>query len=533
MNKIFRKTENSTRLREHVRHLTRVIAAHCAIGALILLTSCTFLREGEFPVLGQLADGPPATMPPVVTPPPPPPTADEMYIPEGVALTPAQIFAINQFAVFQIFAYHTANYGYWGSGFFICPTGIAVTNHHVLDGAGRAVAVMYDSTEFEIMGWHSYDFGNDLAIIQVDNRGGAFNYVALADSDDVRVGETIFAIGGPEGDTLTFTDGMVSRLVSEPVFFDGYTVSGMIQHTAAIYGGNSGGPLLNDFGRVIGINAAGRPDRASVQFAVPANRINMPAPNAEPSRLPLGRGTPWQPPQFDGQPTYLARFPFIPDIQSVSENARLIMSGTPTALGEEMGWLANYYEYLYVYAMPAAYWVPDTDAFDETLLLRGFEFQNIVHFDIETWVYFFHPVHNTSISYAFMRETNTLLVAIARGDAYTAFYHTVDEGYLYGDAPFLGGWEFIETTSDLYHEWASAGEHLYYTFFSDGLGDFLTTDDNGDIIRHFPFEWHIKTDTLVINYSTIDLTLIYRFNVYDNTLRLSSDDSEHLLINVG
>ena len=508
-----------------------------AIFAIVFFSGCARFREAMQADGG--FGGPTATTPPVVTP-PPPPTSPIVEAAPGDLLSPAQIFANNQFAVFQIFAYHTSTRGYWGSGFFVCPTGIAVTNHHVMVGAGRAVAIMYDDTEFEIMGWHSYDFGNDLAVIQVDNRGGYFNAVTLSDSDEVRVGEAIFAIGGPEGDPITFTDGMVSRLVAQPVFFDGYSVSGMIQHTAAIYGGNSGGPLLNEAGHVIGINAAGRPDRASVQFAVPSNRIQMPAPGAPPNLLPLGRGVQWQPPASGGDVTYLTRYAFIPDIQSLSPNARLIMSGTPLDLGEEMGWLSHYYDYLYLYSLPAANWIADTDAFDEKLFAAGFEFQNIVHFDTEVWVYFFHPGHNTSLSYAFMRETETLLVAIGLGDAYAAFYHGGDTPAVRPPADpvpapppaasaLIGAWQFTETTSRLYLDWSDAGEHIYYSFFEDGTGEFMTLNDAGTILRSFPFNWSTSPDsTVTIRYTTINLTLVYRYVAAGGGLRLSGDN-EHLL----
>ncbi|MCL1877559.1 MAG: lipocalin family protein, partial [Defluviitaleaceae bacterium] len=274
------------------------------------------------------------------------------------------------------------------------------------------------------------------------------------------------------------------------------------------------------------------PDRASVQFAVPANRINIPAAGSEASLLPLGRGTPWQPQQFDGQINYLARYAFIPDIVSISPHARLIMSGTPLNLGEEMGWLSHYYDYLYVHEMPAQHWIPDTDAFDEQLLLRGFEFQNIVNFDVETWVYFFHPGHNTSISYAFMRETETLLVAIGSGDAYTAFYHadTADPAHAAIDPALHGGWQFTESTSSTYQEWANAGEYIYYTFLADGTGEFMTLDHDGNIIRHFPFNWHVAGDSVTITYTTINLTLVYRFETDGNTLRLSNNENEHYLV---
>ncbi|MCL1934851.1 MAG: S1C family serine protease [Defluviitaleaceae bacterium] len=159
-----------------------------------------------------------------------------------------------------------------GSGFFITSSGIAVTNHHVMEGVNNATAILIDGTEFDITGFFYYsNTNNDLAIIQVD--GVDFNYLNIGNSDRIRIGEDIFALGSPEGDPITITTGNISTILTNPRQINIYNVSGLIQFTASIYSGSSGGPLLNVYGEVIGINSFGHSDRGSAQWAIPINRI--------------------------------------------------------------------------------------------------------------------------------------------------------------------------------------------------------------------------------------------------------------------
>jgi hypothetical protein len=268
---------------------------------------------------------------------------------------------------------------------------------------------------------------------------------------------------------------MISRIAAEPISFDGYTVSGMLQHTAAIYGGNSGGPLLNEYGQVIGINTAGRLDRASVQWAVPINRVEMPRSGSTLNRLPMGAPA-IQLPVFDGRIAYLPQFPTIPDFLSVSRNASLIMSGTPRDLGETSGIIYELYDFLYIYNIGTQHWIPDTDEFDRELERRGFIFQNVVHFNQEVWVYLFHPGQNLSVSYAFFHGLDLLQIAIGRGDVYTIFYHS--------DAPVVPDFptDFVPAGSQQFvGEWVNRnvitnlgyGYHTYDVYmwiFADGSG---------------------------------------------------------------
>jgi len=397
------------------------------------------------------------------------PTEDQPS--ETGPLSGADIFAKNRDAVIIIRLLDGwGNHIGTGSGFFVCSSGIAVTNHHVMIGAARAIAILYDGREFDIVGYISYDISNDLAVIQIDGGGVNFHYVTFGDSCATRVGENVFAIGGPDWDPITFTPGMISRIAYEPINFDIYSIAGMLQSTAAIYGGNSGGPLLNDRGQVIGVNAAAHMIRASVQFAVPINRVDLPSAGAAVNSLPVGAiGAPPRP--IHGTAATYARFPFIPTFLSVSQHGAFSFSGTPMDLGLSRGdVLYDYYYYLYIYDLQAQHWIAETDAFDVELQLSGFTFQNIVHHDLDVWVYFFHPLQYMSLSYAFMPELDVLLIAVAEGDAYTRFYHEGDT-----PLPYVPPSDIDLTGHPLVGTWAWFGSD-YYVLNADGRGSMLGTD---------------------------------------------------------
>lgn len=209
-------------------------------------------------------------------------------ITEARPLTPAQIFEYNADAVFTIFAsYDNKEFDSYGSGFFISSSGVAVTNHHVMVGAPYAYVLTHSGEEYDISGYYYYDEDNDLALIQV--KGEDFPYLTIGDSDSLRVGENIFTIGSPLGYTNTFSTGIISRFddVGE---FDTYTVYGMIQFTAPISPGSSGGALLNDFGHAVGITTAGYFGNyvQAINFAVPSSRIDHEVAQGEFSQLPVG-----------------------------------------------------------------------------------------------------------------------------------------------------------------------------------------------------------------------------------------------------
>ena len=208
--------------------------------------------------------------------------------PEPVVLTPAQIFDENADAVFTIYtSSDDIHYESIGSGFFVSSSGIAVTNHHVMVGWPYAFIRTHSGLEFDIIGYYSYDASNDLAVIQVD--GDEFPYLTIGDSENLRIGDSVFAIGSPLGYHNTFSTGIISRF-DEVGEFGIYRVYGMIQITVPISGGSSGGALLNETGEVVGITTAGYSGAFAQQlnFAVPSARINLDGTDGSHSSLPIG-----------------------------------------------------------------------------------------------------------------------------------------------------------------------------------------------------------------------------------------------------
>jgi S1-C subfamily serine protease len=166
-----------------------------------------------------------------------------------------------------------------GSGFVIDKTGHIVTNYHVVRDAGQ-VTVSFsnrDTVRAEVVGT---DPSTDLAVLRVETSASALTPLRLGNSDAVRVGDPVVAIGNPFGLDRTVTAGIVSalqRLITAP---NRFTIDHVIQTDAPINPGNSGGPLLNVRGQVIGVNTqieTGTGTSASgnvgIGFAVPANTV--------------------------------------------------------------------------------------------------------------------------------------------------------------------------------------------------------------------------------------------------------------------
>jgi serine protease Do len=168
-----------------------------------------------------------------------------------------------------------------GSGFVWDADGHIVTNYHVVDQAERVNVTFSDglTLEAEIVGT---DPDSDLAVIQVDPLPEGIEPLKLADSNDLRVGESVIAIGNPFGLEGTMTTGIVSALgrslPSQARTADGgtFNIPNIIQTDAAINPGNSGGPLLDYTGHVIGVNTAiESPVRqfSGIGYAVPSDII--------------------------------------------------------------------------------------------------------------------------------------------------------------------------------------------------------------------------------------------------------------------
>ena len=165
-----------------------------------------------------------------------------------------------------------------GSGFVIDKTGHIVTNYHVIEGADE-IEVSFSNQDTLRASVVGSDPSTDIAVLRVQSSSRGLAPLAFGDSDSVRVGDPVVAIGNPFGLRRTATAGIVSavqeRTITAP---NGYPIDHVIQTDAQINSGNSGGPLLNAAAEVIGVNsqiarADGSSGSVGIGFAVPSNTV--------------------------------------------------------------------------------------------------------------------------------------------------------------------------------------------------------------------------------------------------------------------
>lgn len=158
-----------------------------------------------------------------------------------------------------------------GSGFLINDEGFILTNFHVISGSSRIQVTLSDQTQYYAKPLDT-DRSDDLALIKIDPRKKV-SFLRLGDSEHLQVGQKVLAIGNPFGLEGTLTVGVVSSIGRKIDGENDQRLEGMIQTDAAINGGNSGGPLLDSGGNVIGLNTAilGRTN-IGIGFALPINR---------------------------------------------------------------------------------------------------------------------------------------------------------------------------------------------------------------------------------------------------------------------
>lgn len=158
-----------------------------------------------------------------------------------------------------------------GSGIILTENGYIVTNNHVVAGGDSITVVLEDGTNYSayLIGSDAY---TDIAVLKIEAKG--LSYAALGDSDTLRVGEIAVVIGNPTGQLQgTVTGGLISAL-GRNIAVEGVTMN-LIQTDAAVNSGNSGGPLLNEYGEVVGIISAKLSSTAyeGLGFAIPVNTV--------------------------------------------------------------------------------------------------------------------------------------------------------------------------------------------------------------------------------------------------------------------
>ena len=171
----------------------------------------------------------------------------------------------------------------FGSGFFVKPNQIA-TNSHVIEGAAQGTAKLVGKdTRYQIEGTVATDEDNDLAVLKVTAYG--VTPLPLGDSDTVNIGKTVYVTGNPKGFEGTFSDGLISgRRGSYP--------KELLQMSAPISPGSSGGPVLNSKGEVIGISVSVHRalDAQNLNFAIPINYLKALLAKVQPAK-PLAQNS--------------------------------------------------------------------------------------------------------------------------------------------------------------------------------------------------------------------------------------------------
>jgi S1-C subfamily serine protease len=155
-----------------------------------------------------------------------------------------------------------------GSGVLLTPDGYVLTNHHVVQENSRVRLTLMDGKQLGAVIVGS-DPTNDLAVVRAD--GSGLPYASLGDSSALKAGQLVIAIGNPLGFQSSVSTGVVSATGRAMRSRDQRLIDNVIQHTAPLNPGNSGGPLVDSRGRVVGINTAIIAAAQGIAFAVPSN----------------------------------------------------------------------------------------------------------------------------------------------------------------------------------------------------------------------------------------------------------------------
>lgn len=222
-------------------------------------------------------------------------TMESANSPESETLTPSELATINLFqeSAPSVCYITTTNrsYNFWtgdyaevpsgnGSGFIWDRKGHIVTNYHVIQNSSSAQVTLADQSTFQatVVGTAPE---KDLAVLRIEAPAGSLRPIPVGASNNLRVGQSVFAIGNPFGLDQTLTTGIVSALGREIKSVAGIPIRNVIQTDAAINPGNSGGPLLNTQGQLIGVNTAiYSPSGASagIGFSIPVDVVRWVVP---------------------------------------------------------------------------------------------------------------------------------------------------------------------------------------------------------------------------------------------------------------
>lgn len=186
-------------------------------------------------------------------------------------LTATQVYQHASTGVVQVRAV-TASGEDLGTGIVLNSEGLILTNNHVVAGERQlVVSPGKDTSVTRVAKLVGQEANDDLALIKVDPSGLGLKPLKLVSSSSTQIGDTVYALGNPYGLDETLTKGIVSALGREIQAPDGAKITGAIQTDAALNPGNSGGPLLNQEGNVIGINSQIASDQASVSGSQPGS----------------------------------------------------------------------------------------------------------------------------------------------------------------------------------------------------------------------------------------------------------------------